>query len=176
MKELLSNNFEDLKVKLLKMNIGDRLRCLWGVRILYTDATGKNRMTDYCLSIDKHSNDKYTVCSCFDFRGHELFWDALEDSGVKKWYHFKDFAVNLYYEEMLMVLESMPKFFNKKEYVGDGKVWKFITFDKDECEKKCEELRKPYEIDTLEKALKIIESGIDSIDEIKERLNKLKNN
>ena len=173
MNTLDSKNLEDLKIKLLKMNNGDRLHCLWGVRILYTDATGKNRMTDYCLSIDKHSNDKYTVCSCFDFRGHELFWDALKDSGVEKWYHFKDFAINLYYEEMLMVLMSMHKFFNK--YVGDKSVWKFITFDKDECEKKCEELRKPYEIDTLEKAIRIIESGIDSLDEIKNRLAVLKN-
>lgn len=48
-----SANLEDLKKQLLKMNEGDRIHNLWGVREKYTDATRKDRMVDYAMSIDK---------------------------------------------------------------------------------------------------------------------------
>ena len=108
-----SSNLEELKKKLLKMNSGDRVHAVWGVREKYTDATQKDRMVDYVISIDKENGNKYVICGTFGFPSHDLFWDALKDSGVEKWYHFKGWAVKLGYEDMIKVLDAMPKFFNK---------------------------------------------------------------
>ena len=41
-----SSNLEDLKKQLLKMDAGDRIHAVWGVREKWTDATRKDRMVD----------------------------------------------------------------------------------------------------------------------------------
>ena len=173
--EYNSSNLEDLKKQLLKMRDGDRIHAVWGVREKWTDATRKDRMVDYCISIDKEKKDKYVICGVIDFKAHELFWEALRAAGVEKWYHFKGFAVRLGYEDMCKVLNVMPKFFDKKEYVNGPKgIWHFLSFDKAECEKECERQIRPLTITSLEDEIKCIEQGIKELEEKKAKLQELK--
>ena len=167
-----SSDLENLKKQLLKMNAGDRIHAVWGVRELYTDATQKDRMVDYVVSIDKEKGDKYVICGVFDFPSHELFWDALRESGVEKWYHFKGWAVKLGYEDMIKVLDVMPKFFNK--YINKKSTWHFLSFDKKECEEECAKQVRPLLITSLEDEIKGIEQGIKDLEAKKAQLQELK--
>lgn len=167
-----SSDLENLKKQLLKMNAGDRIHAVWGVRELYTDATQKDRMVDYAVSIDKEKGDKYVICGIFGFPSHELFWDALRESGVEKWYHFKGWAVKLGYEDMIKVLDVMPKFFNK--YINNKSAWHFLSFDKKECEEECAKQVRPLLITSLEDEIKGIEKGIKDLEAKKAQLQELK--
>ena len=167
-----SSDLENLKKQLLKMNAGDRIHAVWGVRELYTDATQKDRMVDYAISIDKEKGDKYVICGVFGFPSHELFWDALRESGVEKWYHFKGWAVKLRYEDMIKVLDVMPKFFNK--YINKKSIWHFLSFDKKECEEECAKQVRPLLITSLEDEIKGIEQCIKDLEAKKAQLQELK--
>ena len=167
-----SSNLEELKKQLLKMNSGDRVHAIWGVREKWTDATRKDRMVDYVASIDKEKNNKYVICGTFGFPSHDLFWDALKDSGVEKWYHFKGWAVRLGYEDMIKVLDAMPKFFNK--YLTKSKTWYYLSFDKKECEEECKRQLRPFTITSLENEIKGIEQGIKDLEAKKAQLQELK--
>ena len=167
-----SSNLEELKKKLLKMNFGDRVHAVWGVREKYTDATQKDRMVDYVISIDKEKGNKYVICGTFDFPSHDLFWDALKESGVEKWYHFKGWAVKLVYEDMIKVLDAMPKFFNK--YIGKKSAWHYLSFNKKECEEECKRQIRPLAITSLEAEIRGIEQGIKELEAKKAQLQELK--
>ena len=167
-----SSDLENLKKQLLKMNAGDRIHAVWGVRELYTNATQKDRMVDYAISIDKEKGDKYVICGVFGFPSHELFWDALRESGVEKWYHFKGWAVKLRYEDMIKVLDVMPKFFNK--YINKKSIWHFLSFDKKECEEECAKQVRPLLITSLEDEIKGIEQCIKDLEAKKAQLQELK--
>ena len=167
-----SSDLENLKKQLLKMNAGDRIHAVWGVRELYADATQKDRMVDYAISIDKEKGDKYVICGVFGFPSHELFWDALRESGVEKWYHFKGWAVKLRYEDMIKVLDVMPKFFNK--YINKKSIWHFLSFDKKECEEECAKQVRPLLITSLEDEIKGIEQCIKDLEAKKAQLQELK--
>ena len=167
-----SSNLEELKKKLLKMNPGDRVHAVWGVREKYTDATQKDRMVDYVISIDKEKGDKYVICGTFGFPSHDLFWDALKESGVEKWYHFKGWAVKLGYEDMIKVLDAMPKFFNK--YIGKKSAWHYLSFNKKECEEECKRQIRPLAITSLEAEIRGIEQGIKELEAKKAQLQELK--
>lgn len=168
-----SANLEDLKKQLLKMNEGDRIHNLWGVREKYTDATRKDRIVDYAMSIDKQKNNMYIICGADGFKSQDLFMDALEASGVKKWYHFKDMAIKLGYEDMIKVLETMPKFFDK--YInGKHSIWHYLSFDRKECETVCEKQARPFLITSLEDEIKGIEQGIKELEAKKAKLQELK--
>lgn len=170
--EYNSSNLEDLKKQLLKMGAGDRIHAVWGVHEKWTDATQKDRMVDYAISIDKEKGDKYVICGSIDFPSHELFWDALKESGVEKWYHFKGWAIKLGYEDMLKVIDAMPKFFNK--YLTKKSIWHFLSFDKAECERECEKQIRPLAITSLEDEIKGIEQGIKELEKKKAKLQELK--
>ena len=173
--EFNSSNLEDLKKQLLKMDKGDRIHALWGVREKWTDATRKDRMVDYCMSIDKEGDKKYVICGVIDFKSHDLFWDALKAAGVEKWYHFKGFAVKLDYEDIIKVLDAMPKFFKDKKYVnGERGIWHFLSFDKAECEEECKRQIRPLTITSLEDEIKGIEKGIKELEAKKAQLQELK--
>lgn len=167
-----SSNLEELKKKLLKMNSGDRVHAVWGVREKYTDATQKDRMVDYVISIDKENGNKYVICGTFGFPSHDLFWDALKESGVEKWYHFRGWAVKLGYEDMIKVLNVMPKFFNK--YIGEKSTWHYLSFNKKECEEECKRQIRPLEITSLEAEIRGIEQGIKELEAKKAQLQELK--
>ena len=167
-----SSNLEELKKKLLKMNSGDRVHAVWGVREKYTDATQKDRMVDYVISIDKENGNKYVICGTFGFPSHDLFWDALKESGVEKWYHFKGWAVKLGYEDMIKVLDAMPKFFNK--YIGNKSTWHYLSFNKKECEEECKRQIRPLAITSLEAEIRGIEQGIKELEAKKAQLQELK--
>lgn len=167
-----SSNLEELKKQLLKMNSGDRVHAVWGVREKFTDATQKDRMVDYAISIDKEKGDKYVICGTFDFPSHDLFWDALRESGVEKWYHFKGWAIRLSYEDMIKVLDVMPKFFNK--YLSKKSIWHYLSFDKKECEEECKKQLRPLTITSLEDEIKGIEQGIKDLEAKKAQLQELK--
>lgn len=167
-----SSNLEELKKKLLKMNSGDRVHAVWGVREKYTDATQKDRMVDYVISIDKENGNKYVICGTFGFPSHDLFWDALKESGVEKWYHFKGWAVKLGYEDMIKVLDAMPKFFNK--YIGNKSAWHYLSFNKKECEEECKRQIRPLVITSLEDEIRGIEQGIKELEAKKAQLQELK--
>ena len=169
-----SSNLEDLKKQLLKMDKGDRIHALWGVREKWTDATRKDRMVDYCMSIDKEGDKKYVICGVIDFPSHDLFWDALREAGVEKWYHFKGWAVKLDYEDMIKVLDAMPKFFDKWSTKRKNSIWHFVSFDKEECEKECEKQVRPFTITSLEDEIKGIEKGIKELEAKKAQLQELK--
>ena len=167
-----SSNLEELKNKLLKMNFGDRVHAVWGVREKYTDVTQKDRIVDYVISIDKEKGNKYVICGTFDFPSHDLFWDALKESGVEKWYHFKGWAVKLVYEDMIKVLDAMPKFFNK--YIGKKSAWHYLSFNKKECEEECKRQISPLAITSLEAEIRGIEQGIKELEAKKAQLQELK--
>lgn len=169
-----SSDLENLKKQLLKMNAGDRIHAVWGVRELWTDATRKDRMVDYAFSIDKEKGNKYVICSVCDFPGHDLFWDALKESGVEKWYHFKGWAVRLEYEDMIKVLDVMPKFFDKYSINRKKGIWHYLSFDKKECEKECERQIRPLTITSLEDEIRGIEQGIKDLEAKKAQLQELK--
>ena len=46
-----SSNLEDLKKQLLKMNAGDRIHAVWGVRKEYTNGTQKEKAPEQGLSL-----------------------------------------------------------------------------------------------------------------------------
>lgn len=167
-----SSNLEELKNKLLKMNSGDRVHAVWGVREKYTDVTQKDRIVDYVISIDKEKGNKYVICGTFDFPSHDLFWDALKESGVEKWYHFKGWAVKLVYEDMIKVLDAMPKFFNK--YIGKKSAWHYLSFNKKECEEERKRQIRPLAITSLEDEIRGIEQGIKELEAKKAQLQELK--
>ena len=167
-----SSNLEELKKKLLKMNSGDRVHAVWGVREKYTDVTQKDRMVDYVISIDKENGNKYVICGTFGFPSHDLFWDALKESGVEKWYHFKGWAVKLGYEDMIKVLDVMAKFFNK--YIGNKSTWHYLSFNKKECEEECKRQIRPLAITSLEAEIRGIEQGIKELEAKKAQLQELK--
>ena len=167
-----SSNLEELKKKLLKMNSGDRVHAVWGVREKYTDATQKDRMVDYVISIDKEKGNKYVICGTFDFPSHDLFWDALKESGVEKWYHFKGWAVKLGYEDIIKVLGAMPKFFNK--YIDKKSAWHYLSFNKKECEEECKRQIRPLTITSLEDEIRGREQGIKELEAKKAQLQELK--
>ena len=169
-----SLDLENLKKQLLKMNAGDRVHAVWGVREKYTDATRKDRMVDYTISIDKEKGDKYVICGVFGFPSHDLFWDALRESGVEKWYHFKGLAVRLGYEDMIKVLDVMPKFFNKYINKNGKGIWYYLSFDKKECEEECKKQLRPLTITSLEDEIKGIEQGIKELEAKKAQLQELK--
>lgn len=170
--EYNSSNLENLKKQLLKMNTGDRIHAVWGVREKITDATQKDRMVDYVISIDKESGNKYVICGDMFFPAHDLFWDALRESGVEKWYHFKGWAIKLGYEDMIKVLDAMPKFFSK--YLTKKSIWHFLSFDKAECEEECKRQIRPLTITSLEDEIKGIEQGIKDLEAKKAQLQELK--
>ena len=169
-----SSDLENLKKQLLKMNSGDRVHAVWGVREKYTDATRKDRMVDYAISIDKEKDDKYVICGVFDFPAHDLFWDALRESGVEKWYHFKGWAVRLGYEDMIKVLDTMPQFFSKYINKNGKGIWHYLSFDKKECEEECKRQIRPLTITSLEDEIKGIEQGIKDLEVKKAQLQELK--
>lgn len=169
-----SSSLKDLKKKLLNMTAGDRIYALWGVREKWTDATRKDRMVDHAISIDKQKGDKYVICSSIDFNGHELFWEALQYAGVEKWYHFKGWAVRLNYEDMIKVLDVMPKFFNKYNGTDGKSIWHFLSFDKSECEEECKKQLRPLTITSLEDEIKRVEQGIKDLEKMKNQLQELK--
>lgn len=169
-----SSDLEYLKKKLLKMYAGDRVHAVWGVREKGTDATRKDRMVDDAISIDKEKGDKYVICGSILFPAHELFWDALKESGVEKWYHFKGWAVRLGYEDMIKVLEVMPKFFDKYFTKNDKGIWHYLSFDKKECEEECKRQIRPLTITSLEDEIKGIEQGIKDLEAKKAQLQELK--
>lgn len=154
------------------MNSGDRAHAVWGVREKYTDATQKDRMVDYVISIDKEKGNKYVICDTFGFPSHDLFWDALKESGVEKWYHFKGWAVKLIYEDMIKVLGAMPKFFNK--YIDKKSAWHYLSFNKKECEEECKRQIRPLAITSLEDEIRGIEQGIKELEAKKAQLQELK--
>jgi len=169
-----SSDLENLKKQLLKMNDGDRIHAVWGVREKWTDATRKDRMVDYAISIDKEKGNKYVICGVIDFPAHDLFWDALKESGVEKWYHFKGFAVRLGYEDMCKVLDVMPKFFDKYSVNRKKGIWHYLSFDKKECEDECKRQLRPLTITSLEDEIKGIEQGIKDLEAKKAQLQELK--
>ena len=169
-----SSDLENLKKQLLKMNDGDRIHAVWGVRELWTDATRKDRMVDYAISIDKEKGNKYVICGVIDFPAHELFWEALRESGVEKWYHFKGWAVKLGYEDMIKVLDAMPKFFDKYSVNRKNGIWHYLSFDKKECEDECKRQIRPLTITSLEDEIKGIEQGIKDLEAKKAQLQELK--
>ena len=169
-----SSDLENLKKQLLKMNDGDRIHAVWGVREKWTDATRKDRMVDYAISIDKEKGNKYVICGVIDFPAHDLFWDALKESGVEKWYHFKGWAVKLGYEDMIKVLDAMPKFFDKYSVNRKKGIWHYISFDKKECEEECKRQIRPLTITSLEDEIKGIEQGIKDLEAKKAQLQELK--
>ena len=169
-----SYDLDNLKKKLLKMNAGDRIHAVWGVREKFTDATREDRTVDYAVSIDKEKGDKYVICGVIDFPSHDLFWDALRESGVEKWYHFKGWAVKLGYEDIIKVLDVMPKFFNKYLSKNGKGIWHFLSFDKAECEEECKRQLRPLTITSLEDEIKGIEQGIKDLEAKKAQLQELK--
>lgn len=148
------------------------VHAVWGVREKYTDVTQKDRIVDYVISIDKEKGNKYVICGTFDFPSHDLFWDALKESGVEKWYHFKGWAVKLVYEDMIKVLNAMPKFFNK--YIGKKSAWHYLSFNKKECEEECKRQIRPLAITSLEDEIRGIEQGIKELEAKKAQLQELK--
>lgn len=171
--EYKSFNLKELKEKLPKMKKNDKIYCLWGVSQKITDATGKDRMVNDALSIIKVSDKKYVVCSTIFFKGHELLKDACKEAGISTWWSaLSGFAIRLDYEDMLKALDVMPKFFSK--YSGDKKMFTYLSFDREECEKECERQRRPFEITSLEDEIKGIEKGIKELEEKKKKLQELK--
>ena len=159
-----SLNLQDLKNKLHEMNKGDRIHALWGIREKYTDPTREDRMVDYALSVDKENKNKYTICGTFDFKSYELFYDALQISNVKKWYHFKGWKIMLNYEDMCKTLDAMTTLLNNEKYINS--IWHFLSFNKTECDNKCQKQIQKFKINQLQK----------EINELKNTLNLMQNN
>lgn len=166
-----SSNLEDLKKQLLKMNNGDRINFLWAVTEKATDATGKDRMVEYVMSIDK-GGKHYTFCSSFLFKGNEMIKEICKDLSIKKWARLLDIAIAVDYEDVVKILDAMPKYFDK--YAGDKKFVHFITFDYKEAEEECARQKRPFEITSLEDEIKATERAIKDLEQKKEQLTKLK--
>lgn len=167
-----SLNLEDLKKQLLKMGSGDRINFLWGVREKATDASRKDRMVDYAMSIDKTLKKYYTFCPVFGFDGNDMIKEICKDLGIKKWARLLDIAIAVDYEDMIKILDVMPKYFDK--YANDKKFWHFLSFEYKEAEKECTRQKRPFEITSLEDEIKATEQAIKNLEQKKEQLAKLK--
>ena len=129
-----SSNLEDLKKKLLNMDNNDRIHFLWGVSQKATDATQKDRYVTYAMSIDKTLKKYYTFSCDFMFsQGHEMIKEICKDLGIKKFARLLDIAIAVDYEDMVKILDVMPKYFDK--YANDKKYFSFVSFDYKEAEK-----------------------------------------
>lgn len=167
-----SSNLEDLKKQLLKMDSGDRINFLWGVREKATDASRKDRMVDYAMSIGKTLKKYYTFCPVFGFDGNDMIKEICKDLGIKKWARLLDIAIAVDYEDMIKILDVMPKYFDK--YANDKKFWHFLSFEYKEAEKECVRQKRPFEITSLEDEIKATEQAIKNLEQKKEQLAKLK--
>ncbi len=168
-----SSNLEDLKKQLLKMHNGDRINFLWGVSQKATDATQKDRYVTYAMSIDKTLNKYYTFSCDFMFsQGHEMVKEICKDLGIKKWARLLDIAIVVDYEDMVKILDAMPKYFDK--YANNKKYFSFVSFDYKEAEEECARQKRPFEITSLEDEIKATEQAIKNLEQKKEQLNKLK--
>lgn len=167
-----SSNLEDLKKQLLKMKKGDRIRALWGVRQKATDASGKDRMVDHALSIDKIIGDKYDFCVDFCFpQGIDMIKAICKDLGIKKWARILDMSIVFDYEDLVKVLDEMPKYFSK--YANEKKFFTFVSFDSQEVEKECEKQRRPFQITSLKDEIAATEKAIKELEQKKAKLQEL---
>lgn len=168
-----SSNLEDLKKKLLNMGNNDRINFLWGVSQKATDATQKDRYVTYAMSIDKTLKKYYTFSCDFMFsQGHEMIKEICKDLGIKKFARLLDIAIAVDYEDMVKILDVMPKYFDK--YANDKKYFSFVSFDYKEAEEECARQKRPFEITSLEDEIKSTEQAIKDLEAKKAQLQKLK--
>lgn len=170
--EYKSSNLEDLKKQLLKMSKGDRIQFLWGVRQLATDASGKDRMVDWAMSIDKSGKYYDFVCDFFASQGHDMIKEICKDLKIKKWATLLGLAIAVDYEDMCKILDAMPKYFDK--YYTEKKLFSFVSFSREEADKECERQRRPFAITSLEDEIKQTEQAIKDLEQKKTKLKELK--
>lgn len=168
-----SSDLENLKKQLLKMNVGDRIHAVWGVSQKATDATQKDRYVTHAMSIDKTLKKYYTFCCDYMFsQGHEMIKEICKDLGIKKFARLLDIAIAVDYEDMIKILDVMPKYFDK--YANNKKYFSFISFNYKETEEECARQKRPFEITSLEDEIKGIEQSIKDLEAKKAQLQKLK--
>jgi hypothetical protein len=153
-----------------KMKPGDRIPCVFGVRMKVTDRSGKDRMVDTAMYIIKHNKTKYEFCPDFCFRGVDMIKDICKKLGIKRFAVLTDMAIRLDYEELIQVLQEMPNFFSK---YSNG-MFTFLTYSYDEAVKECAKQKIPFEIKTLEQEIADTENSIKDLEAKKQRLQQLK--
>lgn len=121
-----STTYDDIKSKLSKLKKDDILRCLWGVNAETNEVV-------HVLSVIKVSDKKYSFLPVHEFMtAHDMLNDACKELHINVLFaKMMGNAVRLDYEDMMRVLDILPKFFDKYT----SKVIKFMSYEKNECEK-----------------------------------------
>lgn len=169
----LTKDIDELKNRLSWLKKNERIECVHGVRYLSCDPSSKDRTVDTACYIYKVSDKKYKICSDIFFDGHKLLKRAAKIAGVNKWYHFLDLSESYDYDDMLKIIDAIPKCLS--EFVTEKSIYTFLSLNKKECEEECEIQRRPFLIRELENEIDMIEIGMEELEQKKAKLEKLKN-
>ena len=144
--KIISNDINDLKAKLLTLNKGERIVCLYAISQVATDETGLDRQVIPVLFIDKEKNDSYSfVTSFFWHCGHDMIRDCCKKLNIKKFFVYTGFGTTFNYEQLLLIFDEIPNHFS--DYLNN--IISYVSFDKKDIDEKCEIERIPYEIKKL---------------------------
>lgn len=164
-----SSNINDIKEKLLMMKRHDELQCLWGVGGVATDATGKDRQWFAVISIYKTVN-KYYFFSC-DYmfeQGYDMIKEICKDLKIKKLQRLLDMNLYFDYEDLIKVINVMPKYFDK--YANNDRFITYVSFDRNVVKLECDRQKRPFDIENLKKSIYNAEHAIKTVDDMKKRL------
>lgn len=157
-----------------KADTYDMVPYLWAVMESASKPSDSGVFNVECvIHLEKRPNGKFLPISNMFFGGSELIDKACKEKGWHKLRRFFDFGLLLSEEEVIELIDILPKYFDE-DISGKGYV-KAVSFDFDLMYSTCAKMSKPYKIKSLEDEIKSIEANIKSLDEKKSQLEKLKN-
>lgn len=159
---------DKLKTEIKNMYKYEILPFLYGVSLCAKDASGKDRMWDSPLKIEKTLCNKYHFITNILFEGHEMINECCKILKIKKLSRIFGFQKNFSYNEICLIIDTLPMLFTK--YATDKHIYKFISFDKNEVIKECEKQRLPFLIEKTKKDIEFYESKYKQIDRLKSDL------
>jgi len=175
MKKIYYSNSEyELKNILKEMDVNEQVYCIHGIRHSSKDNLKGHYKSAFAMSIIKENPNGYVFCSDFMFDGHDMVNQVCKDLNIKKWPRILGIRILFTYDELLIVFKHLKKYFNDNHYIGEDKVFKYLTFEETWNKNKLEQMRIPYEIYLLEKEIDFFTKFHESIDDKKKRLKDLK--
>ena len=164
---------DTLKSKIKKMSYAEIIPFIYGVSLVATDPTNKDRRWDYPLKIENVEFNKYRFITTIFFEGHEMITECCKLLKIKKLHRLFGLPMSFSYKQVCQIIDTLPVLFPK--YTSDKHIYKFISFDKDEVIEECKKQRLPYLIETTTKEIEELENSKSKIDKLKSDLQYYKN-
>ena len=118
-----------LKEQIKKMSYAEIIPFIYGVSLVATDPTNKDRMWDYPLKIEKIEYGKYRFKTTIFFEGHEMITECCKLLKIKKLHRLFGIPMTFSYKQICQIIDTLPMLFPK--YTSDKHIYKFISFDRD---------------------------------------------